>query len=94
MLYPEKQHAAGRRRAGITKLANSHLGSAKVIKAARHKDCVINAVYQMETEEAHNQCHEVQRYKVSFIHFVVLFFSFSINIFLLRDPSQKNMQST
>lgn len=66
LLHPEKQLASGRRRAGITKLANSNLGSAEVIKAARHKDCVINATYQHETQEAHKQRHKVQRYKVSF----------------------------
>lgn len=66
MKNPSKQLASGRRRAGITKIANSGLPTGEVTVAARHKSWVTNVLYQEEDEAVHAKRHEVQRYKVSF----------------------------
>ena len=62
-----KQVASGRRRAGITKIANAGLPVAEVIKAARHQSCVTNALYQVKSEQAHERRHQAQAYRVSFL---------------------------
>lgn len=64
---PDKQLASGRRRAGITKIANAGLPTAEVTIAARHQSWVTNVLYQIESEEIHEKRHEAQRYKVSFL---------------------------
>lgn len=69
MKNPSKQLASGRRRAGITKIANAGLPTAEVTIAARHQSWVTNVLYQIESEEIHEKRHEAQRYKVSFFLF-------------------------
>lgn len=63
---PDHQLGSGRRRAGITKIANAGLPVGEVMVAARHKSVTMSALYQVETEEAHEKRHDAQRYKVSF----------------------------
>ena len=72
LINPEKQLASGRRRAGITKIANAGLPVGEVMVSARHKSVTMSALYQVETEEAHDKRHEAQRYNVSF--FCVFFY--------------------
>lgn len=67
MKNPSKQLASGRRRVGITKIANSGLLTGEVTIAARHKSWVTNVLYQIESDEVHDKRHEAQRYKVSFL---------------------------
>ena len=68
MTNPALHMASGRRRAGITKIANAGLPSSEVTLAARHQSWQTNALYQIESEEIHERRHEAQQYKVSLNH--------------------------
>ena len=62
-----KQLGSGRRRSGITQIANAKLPSGEVTIASRHKSWQMNAHYQIETGEIHKRRHDAQDYKVSSI---------------------------
>ena len=57
---PLNQKASGRRRAGITKIANAGLSTSEVCIAARHQSCMTNSLYQIKNEASHVCCYKAQ----------------------------------